>query len=423
MLIHGSLFAGIGGFDLGLGRSGIETVWQVEIDSACREVLTMHWPRAERFEDVKNCGRHNLQPVDVITGGFPCQDLSVAGRRAGLAGERSGLWFEFHRILEELRPSWVVVENVPGLLSSNGGRDFAIVLSGLVKIGYGVCWRIFDAQYFGVAQLRRRVFIVGSLGSGCSAEVLFEPEGLSRNSPPSRKKEQEVAAPITPRLGGSGQGWPRWNESEGLVPAITHPITSKNQQLDPTEETLIPMTFKDREGCEGGGKGLLTKEGQSFALSASQDQKVMVFSRGNLTREGGANPSDKVPTLRQDMGDHFPCVAFNWQSGGGVWLGIGKPNLQASQVPAVFSDKAACIYSAYGTKWNGNRAAESGGLFAQGHYGIRRLTPTECERLQGFPDGWTLGHSDTTRYKMLGNAVCVNVAEWIGERLVSASGI
>ena len=130
--MFGSLFSGIGGFDLGFERAGMECAWQVETDIRARGVLARHWPEVERYEDVRNVGRNDLRAVDVVCGGFPCQDVSIAGRRAGLAGERSGLWFEFHRVLDELRPRWCIIENVPGLLSSNAGRDFATILSGLV---------------------------------------------------------------------------------------------------------------------------------------------------------------------------------------------------------------------------------------------------------------------------------------------------
>ena len=167
----GSLFTGIGGFDLAFERAGFELAWQVEIDEHCRRVLERHWPEVRRHRDVRHVHDERaarcpgcLSAVDVLAGGFPCQDVSVAGRRAGLAGERSGLWFEFHRLAAHLRPRWVVIENVPGLLSSNGGRDFGVIVRGLVELGYGVAWRVLDAQYFGVAQQRRRVFVVGCLG-------------------------------------------------------------------------------------------------------------------------------------------------------------------------------------------------------------------------------------------------------------------
>lgn len=200
----GSLFSGIGGFDLGFEQAGMECVWQCEIDNAARSVLAKHWPGVPCIEDVRNVTRNNVPAVDLVCGGFPCQDLSVAGKRAGLAGDRSGLWFEFHRILTELRPQWVVIENVPGLLSSNRGADFAIILRGLVECGYGVTWRVLDAQYFGVAQRRRRVFIVGSLGDGRSAQVLFEREGLFGHPPARRAQGESLTPSVANGINSSG---------------------------------------------------------------------------------------------------------------------------------------------------------------------------------------------------------------------------
>lgn len=160
----GSLFAGIGGFDLGFERAGFRTAWQVEIDPIRRAVLADRFPHAQRFDDVRACGRHNLLPVDVIVGGFPCQDLSTMGKRAGLAGERSGLFYEVVRIINELRPRWLVLENVTGLLSCNDGEDFAAVIGTLAECGYLGFWRVLNAQYFGVPTKRRRVFMVAGLG-------------------------------------------------------------------------------------------------------------------------------------------------------------------------------------------------------------------------------------------------------------------
>jgi len=255
----GSLFSGVGGFDLGLERAGHEIVWQVEFDKQCRSVLRHHWPNADLYEDVNNVGRATLAPCDILCGGFPCQDLSVAGGRKGLAGERSGLWGEFHRIIGELSPTWLLIENVPGLLSSNEGRDMAVIVHGLEELGYGWSYRILDSQYFGVPQRRRRVFIVGHLGNR-SARKIFPLAGAVR-------------------------------------------------------ETSV-----------------IIGEDISYALDANYYK--------------GTNTLDK-----------------------------------------------------------NRRQLVSTGLR------IRRLTPTECERLQGFPDGWTEGLSDTQRYKTLGNAVTVNVVE------------
>jgi DNA (cytosine-5)-methyltransferase 1 len=159
----GSLFAGIGGFDLGFEQAGFQTAWQVEINPTCRELLAHRFPHARQYEDVCTVGSHNLAPVDVITGGFPCQDVSSMGARAGLAGERTGLFWQVCRIVQEVRPQWLVLENVVGLLNSNAGQDFGIVIQALAERGYVGCWRVLDSQYFGVAQSRRRVFLVAGL--------------------------------------------------------------------------------------------------------------------------------------------------------------------------------------------------------------------------------------------------------------------
>lgn len=159
----GSLFAGIGGFDLGFEQAGFATAWQVEINDVCREVLRDRFPHAAQFADVRTV-LPELWRTDVIVGGFPCQDVSTMGKRAGLAGERTGLFFDAVRIVQHLQPRFLVLENVHGLLSSNDGRDFETVLETLAECGYVGYWRVLNARYFGVPQNRRRVFIVAGLG-------------------------------------------------------------------------------------------------------------------------------------------------------------------------------------------------------------------------------------------------------------------
>lgn len=204
-----SLFDGVGGFPLAFQRAGVRTVATVEIDKYCREVTKKHFPDAVQFVDVTEVSGDDLRAVGfvpergILTGGFPCQDLSIAGRGAGLAGERSGLFFEIVRLLEELHPKWFVLENVPRLLSINGGRDMAAVIGALVDCGFGISWRVLDAQHFGVPQRRRRVFIVGCFGDSgrASAEVLFEPEGVRGDSAEGR----EEGAAVTGAVGGGAE--------------------------------------------------------------------------------------------------------------------------------------------------------------------------------------------------------------------------
>lgn len=205
-MTFGELFSGIGGFRIGLERAGHVCKWACEIDPFCRRVYLNHWPDTEPFyEDIRDI--EDPPYVDMLCGGFPCQGLSVAGERRGLADERSGLFWEFVRVVERMRPRWIFLENVPGFLSSNNGSDFGLALAALDKCGYGLAWRILNAQYFGVPQRRRRVWIVGYLGGPCPAEILFESQGGSGNSSAIGKAGAEVAGSITPgthRVGSRG---------------------------------------------------------------------------------------------------------------------------------------------------------------------------------------------------------------------------
>ena len=187
-----SLFAGVGGFDLAMERNGIRVVAAVEIDKKARAVLARHFPETVLFNDVNEVTGDQLRAAGfvpergVLTGGFPCQDLSVAGNRAGLSGARSGLFWQIIRLIRELEPRWVVLENVPGLLSSKRGRDMGVVIGALVDCGYGVTYRVLDAKHFGVPQRRRRVVIIASRRAGAPdvagpVQILLEPESVHRD--------------------------------------------------------------------------------------------------------------------------------------------------------------------------------------------------------------------------------------------------
>ena len=209
-----SLFAGVGGFDLALERNGIDVVAAVEIDANARGVLKHRFPKTTLFNDVCEVTGEQLiaagfDPRDgIIVGGFPCQDLSVAGKRAGLDGARSGLFWEIVRLLRETKAQNFILENVPGLLSSNKGQDMAAVIGALDDIGYSLAWRVLDAQYFGVPQRRRRVFIVGCLGDDwrTPAEILAIGEGRAGHIAASDKKKQSVAGKTATSLDEHSQG-------------------------------------------------------------------------------------------------------------------------------------------------------------------------------------------------------------------------
>ena len=184
------LFAGIGGFSCGFEKAGAVTVAAVEIDPQCRELLGNKFPNAKLFDDVTKVSGDELRAAGfvsergILTAGWPCQDISVAGRGKGLSGDRSGLFWEVARILRELEPAWFVLENVPRLLSINGGRDMGAVVGALAECGYGFAWRVLDAQHFGIPQRRRRIFFVGHLGDTgtASSEILFESESVLRSA-------------------------------------------------------------------------------------------------------------------------------------------------------------------------------------------------------------------------------------------------
>jgi len=237
-----SLFDGIGGFPLAFERAGVTTVATVEIDKAAAAVSARHFPHATQFDDVTQVSGDDLRAVGfvpergIITAGWPCQDLSIAGRRAGLEGKRSGLWWEVVRILDECHPLWFVGENVPGLLSSNNGADMGAVVGALGELGYGIAYRVLDAQFFGVPQRRRRVFFVGHFGEpwSASAEILFELESSGGDSASGSETGEGVAgavaagAGVVSRSGGGvvptvsskwhkGTGGPSGDECQNLV--------------------------------------------------------------------------------------------------------------------------------------------------------------------------------------------------------------
>jgi DNA (cytosine-5)-methyltransferase 1 len=318
-----SLFSGVGGFDMGLEAAGMTTVFQCEIDRHARTVLDHHWPTVPKWDDVTTLtGRHILDSVDgvdVVAWGSPCQDLSLAGKRAGLAGERSGLFHEGIRIIKELRelsdgkyPTWSVWENVVGALSSNGGADFGEVLHEMDEAG--ACfseWVVLDAQYFGVPQRRRRVFVVSCFDSATAArcpEPLFVVEqGGGGDSAPRKPSREGSSGQVADSFGAGGERAVR--DVVGTLSPGAHPgglngqdaytgqlvveeqpiVFSHTQGIDaqPSEvhsPTLqregngaaVAYTVRNREGKPGGGKGPLVSEDTSLTLAGANDQVLFV---------------------------------------------------------------------------------------------------------------------------------------------------
>lgn len=382
----GSLFSGIGGFDLGLERAGMECAWQVERDKQCCAVLSSRWPDVTRYDDVRTFDATGSVRCDLICGGFPCQDLSVAGRRAGLAGERSGLFFEFMRIVGQQSPRWVLIENVPGLLSSHGGRDMGAVVGRLGQLGYGWAYRVLDAQWFGVAQRRRRVFIVGCLRD-CrrAAEVLFEREGLPWDSPTRRETGSRIAHCIARGTGSSGYRYDA--NGQDFVIGTLNAHSKRHRHAMTTQQAAQAGQLVVATLNSGGNQGgFRTEPGEHLVAH------TLTADGFDAGEEGTGRGVPLVPVCFQ------PCIARN---------GRGQPKEIADTL----------------TSCEGGTRADSKPHVA-GSFGVRRLTPRECERLQGCPDDWTLvldvrkPMSDSARYRMIGNAVVPAVAEWIGKRIM-----
>jgi DNA (cytosine-5)-methyltransferase 1 len=358
-----SLFSGVGGFDLGLERAGMETVFQCEWDKHATKILERHWPDVPRWGDVSTLtGRYILDHapvIDVVAWGSPCQDLSVAGKRAGLQGARSGLFHEGIRIIKELReftdgqyPRFSIWENVAGALSSGGGADFGQVLYEMDEAG--ACfseWRLLDAQYFGVPQRRRRVFVVSVFDSGtaarCPDPLLPVSEGVRGDSEAGEPSRETVAGTVTESV-GSG------NES---VVTFTK---GKRAQSVADDETWDEGRPAPTLNAFDQGDTRATTLVAAVAYSIREDAKANTFSATELDR------ANALSALRPSPQSHHAQM-----------------------------------------------------FIAESQMAVRRLTPVECERLMGWPDGWTDGQADTHRYKQCGNGVASPVAEWIGRQIIN----
>ena len=292
-----SLFSGAGGLDLGLGRAGMTIVGHCELDPTARQVLARHWPDVPCHPDVTTLdGRDWYGRVDVVAGGSPCTDLSMAGRRAGLAGEHSGLFWHQCRIAAQCSARWVVWENVYGALSSNASDDFAAVLWGLTGFrpavpedGWrtvGVCagpdrtavWRVFDAQWFGVAQRRRRVFVVAGPRGVCRPEVLVEPESVPGGTRPGRTPGQAVAALTSTGVGTCGADDNQAHANGGVMPAVAYPLAVRGRDGGAVMEMGEPDIYNTLRAGDGGSSrqnGVLTPDLAVRRLTPRECERLM----------------------------------------------------------------------------------------------------------------------------------------------------
>lgn len=419
----GELFAGIGGFGLGFARAGFEHAFMVEKDEACQSVLRENFPGVPIFGDVTQVNGADLPPCDVLTFGSPCQDLSVAGKRAGFDGARSGLFFEATRIIREMRaahgqPAIAIWENVPGAFTSARGLDFAAALDALAECGaVDLAWRVLDARYFGVAQRRRRVFLVADFGGERAGAVLFEPEGVRRDPPAGRGAGQGVAG----TLGSSIAGGFRTTDldSVGAYDVGSEPFPLGGD---------VAYTLQAAAGHHG----------HSSPRGDGSDNLVTepITFESRYVRNGRGAPDDSglAPVLRAESGetgkgDAAPLVLFSETQ---VTSGENRSNPQPGDPAHTLATDGRTLLVGGDTDelgptcqerdWKGSgnffNGALKGASVVKGR--VRRLTPTEYARLQGFPDDWNASQKDATRYRQLGNAVAVPVAEWLARRTLQA---
>ena len=406
---YGSVCSGIEAASVAWHPLGWEPQWFSEIESFPSEVLK------QRFPDVPNLGdmtqltsnpTFNEKSIDLLVGGTPCQSFSVAGLRGGLADPRGNLMLTFLGLADAKKPKWIVWENVPGVLSSNGGKDFGTFLGALAELGYGFAYRVLDAQHFGVAQRRRRVFVIGHLGDWRpAAAVLFESESLQRNPKQSRAKRQETPT--------DAQGGSRTTSPDG-------------------RETIGTLRQRDYKGI--GNDDL--ESGRGLAIEIKDVAQPKYFeNHPNDSRVTGPHDVGNTVSARYGTGGgNTPIVsqpiAVDWRTTqvDVEMTGTLKTDLAKMSGPCVAVDAYNQTINEKTTQTIGSSASDInhiGGVLQT--MAIRRLTPRECERLQGFPDDWTKIHyhkngkskecPDGPRYKACGNSMAVPVMRWIGERI------
>ena len=371
-----------------------EAVGFSEIEPFPSAVLRHHYPGVPNLGDMTRYREWDLGSIDLLVGGTPCQSFSVAGLRKGLDDPRGNLMLVYCGILERFRPKWFVWENVPGVLSSNGGRDFGSFLGAVAELGYGWAYRVLDAQWFGVAQRRRRVFVVGCLGDWESAaKVLFERESLSGNPAPRREAGQAVAGGVE-----IGPGGGRFTEVNPTLDTRAKDGPVRNQLagavLQPYEigNTLTARMHKGMNSdCNEGQTPVL-----SYAIQGS------MIGRNDNARPQGDGINEEVCFTQNCVDRHVVAQPMVLMDQGGSVMNVNTDGTVGTLRRETHGHEPAVLHAMQ----------------------VRRLTPVECERLQGFPDGYTNipwrgkpESPDGPRYKALGNSMAVPVMKWIGERI------
>jgi DNA (cytosine-5)-methyltransferase 1 len=411
-VIYGSVCSGIEAATAAWHPLGWRPAFFSEIEAFPRAVLQHHYPEVPLHGDFTTIEAGDYAPIDLLVGGTPCQSFSVAGLRGGLGDDRGNLALEYLRLADRLRPRWLVWENVPGVLSSNGGRDFGAILGGMVELGYGFAYRVLDAQFFGVPQRRRRVFVVGCAGDWRpAAAVLFERHSLQGHPAPRREAGAGSSNGAKFRAAiSSGHGW--WDDSDiGATLRAQDSITKA--------DTLIASTGDISHCLNAGGMG-------------RQDYETETLVTHTLRGDGFDASEDGT-----GRGTPLVLGAFGWNKSAAQNMRVGDTTdafqASSSSNPAVAFDMQGREGGAQfeGPHDTANIRAASGGSSQSyvAHTAVRRLTPRECERLQGFQDDWTLvpyrgkPASDGPRYKAIGNSMAVPVMRWIGERIAAVDAI
>lgn len=418
---------------------GWEPVAFSEIEAFPSRVLARHYPHVPNLGDMTRYEEWDVGPFGLIVGGTPCQSFSVAGLRQGLADPRGNLMLTYLAIAARHRPEWLVWENVPGVLSADDGRAFGTLIKGMEELGYHAAWRVLDAQYVrvdgygrAVPQRRRRVFVVGHFGDWRrAAAVLFDAESVSGNTPPRREAGKGTAGSLGFSVtGGVTQGygaklgtdeschgsvvaqafnWQSGGDARGLDPTDITSALTKEQ----TPAALIPYTLaiRGRNGApdleypqDGTANAILTPNGgrAGIGVGAIAFDTTQITSASNFSNP---KPGDACHPL--SSGAHPPAIAWSIMP-----QNSGKDY------------KARRVEVAQPIMAGGPVGGNQGGDYIQKAWAVRRLTPRECERLQGFPDDFTNipwrgkpEAPDGPRYKALGNSMAVNVMRWIGRRI------
>jgi DNA (cytosine-5)-methyltransferase 1 len=448
MIKYGSVCSGVEAATVAWHSLGWQPQWFSEIEKFPSAVLKHHYPAVPNHGDMTKFKEWNDgRPIDVLVGGTPCQSFSVAGLRKGLDDPRGNLMLTYLAIAERYAPKWIVWENVPGVLSSNRGRDFGTFLGALGQLGYGFAYRVLDAQYFGVAQRRKRVFVVGYLGDWRrAAAVLFERHSLQGNIAPRREKGEKVAPTVTTGAPFSRTG----NESvecEAIVPSGytsssfggyhqgVGTIRAAGGDLGGGSETLCvsqPIAFSSKQ------QSMKTSDNVANTLGANDYKEPQAVAIQNATRgasQNGLGITTDGPMYTLDVGSQH-AVAIGWSNELDTLKDL-QPTIQrggaGGRHDGVMVPPSAVAYDTTNitSPTNGSNPKPGDPVFtlASGQHPplltphVRRLTPIECERLQGFPDNYTdikpkgKPTPDGPRYKSMGNSMAVPVMNWIGRRI------